>query len=138
MKETGLPDLSFYPANDEIAPIDYDVHSIPQHGDLPQHLHLDFRYLLLTRKPDALAPAAGESTRFRWLRFDEALAMGDAIDDSLKRLLRKGQARCRILQSDSRVVGLILIQLSLRDSRRFRVDNCDKCAKVGTRESRFV
>ena len=101
-EETGLPDLSFYPANDKIAPIDYDVHSIPQHGDLPQHLHLDFRYLLLTRKPNALAPAAGESTRFRWLRFDEALALGDEIDDSLKRLLRKGQARCRILQSDSR------------------------------------
>ena len=94
-EETGLTDLSFYPPTIDPAPIDYDVHTIPQHADMPAHLHLDFRYLLITQNPVALAPAAGESTRFRWLRFEEALALGDEIDDSLKRLLRKGQALCR-------------------------------------------
>lgn len=91
-EETGLPDLSFFPATEDIAPIDYDVHSIPQQGDMPRHLHLDFRYLLLTRAPHALAPALGESTRFRWLRFEEALAKEDEIDESLRRLMRKGRA----------------------------------------------
>ncbi len=91
-EETGLTDLSFYPPSRDAAPIDYDVHAIPQHGDTLAHLHLDFRYLLVTRKGADLAPAAGESTRFRWLRFEDALASGDEIDDSLKRLLRKARA----------------------------------------------
>ena len=91
-EETGLPDLAHFPAVSKPAPIDYDVHSIPEIGDIPQHLHLDFRYLLVTNEPDALAPSAGESTRFRWLKFSEALAMGDAIDDSLRRLFRKALA----------------------------------------------
>lgn len=88
-EETGLPDLAHYPADRKLAPIDIDVHTIPESGDRPQHLHLDFRYVLVTEQPHALAPAAGESTRFRWLRFGEALALGDALDDSLRRLLRK-------------------------------------------------
>ena len=91
-EETGLTDLSFYPPAVDAAPIDYDAHAIPERGDVPAHLHLDFRYLLVTRSASDLAPASGESTRFRWLRFEEALAAGDDIDDSLKRLLRKGQA----------------------------------------------
>ena len=91
-EETGLPDLAHFPAVSKPAPIDYDVHSIPEIGDIPQHLHLDFRYLLVTNEPDALAPSTGESTRFRWLKFSEALAMGDAIDYSLRRLLRKSSA----------------------------------------------
>ena len=91
-EETGLPDLAFHPVGEPVAPIDYDVHTIPQHGDMPQHLHLDFRYLLSTRCPDALAPAAGESSRFRWMHIDDAFRMPNALDDSLKRLLKKGQA----------------------------------------------
>lgn len=88
-EETGLPDLAHFPADRKPAPIDYDIHAIPEIGDQPAHLHLDFRYLLVTEQPHALVPAEGESTRFRWLRFGEALAMGDALDDSLRRLLRK-------------------------------------------------
>ena len=91
-EETGLPDLSFYRPRSKPAPIDYDVHSIPKTDDMPEHLHLDFRYLLVTEQPAALAPARGESTRFLWLTFAEALSMGDAIDDSLRRLLRKAAA----------------------------------------------
>jgi len=88
-EETGLPDLIHYPVANKPAPVDYDVHTIPEGGDIPEHLHLDFRYVLVTNQPDALSPSAGESTRFRWLSFSEALAMGAAIDDSLRRLLHK-------------------------------------------------
>lgn len=95
-EETGLADLAFFPPGINVAPIDIDVHSIPQRHNLPEHLHLDFRYLLLTRSSQSIAPDPGESTRFRWLRFDEALALAD-IDPALKRLLRKCQALTRDL-----------------------------------------
>ncbi len=90
-EETGLPDLRFHPAAGTAAPIDFDLHAIPKHGDQPEHLHLDFRYLLATSQPRALAPATGESTRFRWLSFADALGMGDEIDAALRRLLRKAR-----------------------------------------------
>ena len=91
-EETGLPDLAHHPPEDKPVPIDFDVHTIPQSGDLPQHLHLDFRYVLVTGQPAALAPAKGESTRFRWLTFKEVHDMGAAIDGSLRRLLCKASA----------------------------------------------
>lgn len=99
-EETGLTDLEFYPADDTAAPIDIDVHTIPRRGMTPEHLHLDFRYLLLTRRPESIAPDAGESNQIRWMRFDEALALASAIDPSLKRLLRKGKALLRELPGD--------------------------------------
>lgn len=90
-EETGLPDLRFLPANDPASLIDIDVHTIPKSGEQNEHLHLDFRYVLFTSTPRAPAPAPGESTRFRWLSFAEALALGDEIDASLRRLLRKAR-----------------------------------------------
>lgn len=90
-EETGLTDLSFFPAQDQPIPIDYDVHTIPQNKSYPEHLHLDFRYILTTHQPDSLAPESGESTQFQWLTFDEALAMDDKIDYSLRRLIQKTQ-----------------------------------------------
>ncbi|MDE2748356.1 MAG: NUDIX domain-containing protein [Chloroflexota bacterium] len=91
-EETGLPDLVHFPEPDKPTPIDVDVHAIPRTEDIPAHLHLDFRYILLTEQPAALAPPEGESTRFRWLRFSEARDMGGAIDSALHRLLRKAAA----------------------------------------------
>ncbi len=99
-EETGLPDLSFFPPQGKPVPIDYDVHVIPRHDDIPQHYHLDFRYLLLTNKPDALSPCAGESRRFKWLSFNDALAFDDKIDASLKRLLRKGRSICHNITAE--------------------------------------
>ncbi|MCY4145455.1 MAG: NUDIX hydrolase [Chloroflexi bacterium] len=90
-EETGLPDLAFCPPI-PAAPVDLDVHMIPAQADMPTHLHLDFRYLLTTRQPHALRPERGESLRFRWLSVEQALAMGDALDASLRRLLRKAAA----------------------------------------------
>ena len=91
-EETGLPDLQHWPPGAAPAPIDYDAHTIPQSGVAPEHLHLDFRYVLATRRPEALAPSAGESTRFRWLSSADVRDLGDAIDGSLRRLLRKAFA----------------------------------------------
>jgi len=88
-EETGLPDLRFLGLAGAAAPIDIDIHTIPPCGDQAEHLHLDFRYVLITRQPESLAPAKGESTRFRWLTVADALALGDEIDPSLHRLLRK-------------------------------------------------
>ena len=90
-EETGLPDLRFHPAKDAASLIDIDVHTIPRSGDQTEHLHLDFRYVLVTSQPSALAPDKGESTRFRWLSFAQALDLGDEIDASLRRLLRKAR-----------------------------------------------
>ena len=98
-EETGLTDLEFYPAADAVSPIDIDVHTVPRRLKTPEHLHLDFRYLLLTRRPESLAPDAGESTLIRWMSFDEALALVAEIDPPLMRLLRKGQALLRDLPS---------------------------------------
>lgn len=92
-EETGLPDLAFHPPGAAI-PLDFDVHRIPPESDMPAHLHLDFRYLLSTRQPKALNPLAGESSAFRWLSVHEALAMGDALDTGLRRLVRKAGAMC--------------------------------------------
>ena len=92
-EETGLPDLAFHPSCAAV-PTDFDAHEIPPGDDMPAHLHLDFRYLLSTRQAQALNPQHGESTAFRWLRVDEALEMGGALDDGLRRLLRKARAIC--------------------------------------------
>lgn len=85
-EETGLPDLTFL---SEDIPIDYDVHTIPQNKDFPEHLHLDFRYILTTYRPDDLSPESGESTQFEWLTFEEALSGRYELDDSLRRLIQK-------------------------------------------------
>lgn len=90
-EETGLPDLAFFP-HAAAVPVDLDVHTIPAQPNMPAHLHLDFRYLLTTRQPQALAPQPGESLQFRWLTVQQALALDDALDSSLRRLLRKAQA----------------------------------------------
>lgn len=95
-EETGLPDLAHYPQAGNPAPIDFDIHAIPQSGDIPRHLHLDFRYLLVTERPQALAPPIGESTRFRWLSCHEAQSLEGDIDSSLRRLLRKAAALVEI------------------------------------------
>ncbi len=84
-EESGLPDLHWLVD----APIDIDVHPIPARGDQPTHMHLDFRYVLLTATPDALHVSADESAHFAWLTLGDLPARGIAIDPSLDRLIRK-------------------------------------------------
>ncbi|NDJ84571.1 MAG: NUDIX hydrolase [Chloroflexi bacterium] len=88
-EESGLPDLAFFPATTAPAPLDIDVHQIPATGQQPAHLHLDLRYLLGTRRPDALHPPATESNQFRWFEPSMLDALGGEIDPALKRLIHK-------------------------------------------------
>ena len=88
-EETGLPDLTFFPTNKPTVPIDYDAHIFPQRKDIPEHYHLDFRYVLTTRQPNAVSPEDGESVEFKWLTFEEALALIGEEDHALRRLLYK-------------------------------------------------
>lgn len=84
-EESGLPDLRFL--SDQ--PLDIDVHPIPARGDQPDHLHLDFRYELITAMPEALKAGADESDRWRWFTPEEARAQQITLDAALWRLIGK-------------------------------------------------
>lgn len=58
-----------------------DIHEIPDRPDMPAHLHLDIRFLVVADGELALSE---ESHAVRWCTFDEAAGLGDA---SLQRLL---------------------------------------------------
>ncbi len=92
-EETGLEDL-FSLADDfsNPSPVDIDTHLIPEGKGRPEHWHLDFRYVLGTRSPEAvMVDAEHESDNFEWFAFDEALTLTDRIDPSLMRLIKKAQ-----------------------------------------------
>ena len=71
------------------APLDVDVHVIPARKDEPEHRHLDVRYLVIAKNPDALAHDPNESHGAQWLTWVDALARAD--EAPLKRLLMKAQ-----------------------------------------------
>ena len=54
IEESALPDLTFFPSSEQPMVIDVDAHSIPARHDVPEHYHLDFRYLLLTSSPESI------------------------------------------------------------------------------------
>jgi len=84
-EETGLPDLRFL----DDAPIDIDVHPIPARVDRAAHLHLDIRYALVTRCPDAVHAGEGESAAFAWLTPADLAARGEPVEPALARLIEK-------------------------------------------------
>lgn len=90
-EESGLTDLVFFPDASELAPFDFDMHTIPESADRPEHYHLDFRYLLGTYSPETVVMDPDESLAIRWLTFDEALASSDLMPD-VKRMVRKARA----------------------------------------------
>ncbi|MFT3710719.1 MAG: NUDIX hydrolase [Archangium sp.] len=71
-------------------PLDVDVHTIPARKDEPEHEHLDVRYLVVARNPEALAHDPNESHGAQWLSWDDALAR--ANEEPLRRLLTKARA----------------------------------------------
>jgi 8-oxo-dGTP pyrophosphatase MutT (NUDIX family) len=87
-EESRLPDLYFYLEGSEPKLIDIDVHTVPQRDQYPEHLHLDFRYLLFTRKP-GLARPSSESREIKWVTFSEAMELD--LEKDLKRFV----AKCR-------------------------------------------
>lgn len=87
-EESGLPDLRFL--TDQ--PLDIDVHTIPARADQPEHLHLDFRYALLTSMPEALTVGEDESDRWRWFGVQQLREGEIALDAALWRLIEKATA----------------------------------------------
>ncbi len=95
-EESGLPDLAFSPAEENPRPADIDVHAIPQAGTRPEHLHLDFRYVLATAQPDKLKVGVGESDRFVWVDPAEVTGLTPPVDPGLARLIGKARRRFRV------------------------------------------
>jgi 8-oxo-dGTP pyrophosphatase MutT (NUDIX family) len=65
------------------APIHLDVHAIPERQDMPAHLHLDVRFLVVAERAELVL--SEESHAVRWWPLAEAEQAGD---ESLSRLIR--------------------------------------------------
>ena len=66
------------------SPIDLDVHTIPPHGNDPEHLHLDTRYWVVV--PDgAEESVSAESIELGWFTPDECTRLD--LDESVTRLI---------------------------------------------------
>jgi 8-oxo-dGTP pyrophosphatase MutT (NUDIX family) len=64
------------------APVHLDIHEIPGRADMPAHLHLDVRFLVVAAGEELAV--SDESTDVRWWTLDDAHTAGD---ESLARLL---------------------------------------------------
>jgi len=64
-------------------PVHLDVHEIPERPDMPAHLHLDVRFLVVATGDELTL--SDESTDVRWWPLDDASGAGD---ESLSRLIR--------------------------------------------------
>lgn len=76
-EETGLTGTLAHEAVQHL-----DIHEIPDRPDMPAHLHLDLRFLVVADGAELVV--SDESNAVRWCTFDEAAALGDV---SLQRLL---------------------------------------------------
>jgi 8-oxo-dGTP pyrophosphatase MutT (NUDIX family) len=86
-EETGC-DVELHPRAPR--PLDVDVHVIPARKTDPEHQHLDVRYLVIAKNPEALAHDPNESHGAQWLTWDEALQRAD--EAPLVRLLQKAKS----------------------------------------------
>jgi 8-oxo-dGTP pyrophosphatase MutT (NUDIX family) len=89
VEESGLTDLRFWPDPDQPVLIDVDVHTIPIRSGKPEHLHLDFRYLLITDSPDAVTAKNGESDQFMWADEETLARLESELDPQLIRFIKK-------------------------------------------------
>jgi 8-oxo-dGTP pyrophosphatase MutT (NUDIX family) len=85
-EETGL-EVTLHPTAPR--PLDVDVHVIPARKTEPEHRHLDVRFLVMAKNPEALQHDPNESFGAQWLSFDEALARAD--EAPLRRMLEKAR-----------------------------------------------
>lgn len=86
-EETGLWDVALA-APTHLIPLDVDIHSIPEGGGDPRHLHYDIRYLVLATAGGR--PRAGpESHDVRWFDLD---GVGQVTrEESVLRLTHKAR-----------------------------------------------
>jgi 8-oxo-dGTP pyrophosphatase MutT (NUDIX family) len=106
-EETGLPDLKHFPNADNPFPIDFDIHTISATDTGPEHVHLDFRYMLMTNRSEQINIPEGESKKFVWATFDEILNPTDPddkklLDPALKRLISKCKNRYSVYSHENR------------------------------------
>lgn len=88
-EETGISGLEVIrPA------IDLDIHSIPERGDEPTHLHLDVRYLVIA-PPGAKVDINHESLDSRWVTSDDPENLIGS--EELRRLVDIGLRQARAL-----------------------------------------
>lgn len=85
-EETGLQVEHF---NGLPSLFDLDIHSIPERGTEPEHLHLDLRFLLRA-KNDQIILDPNESSEVRWFSWDEACTKV-STDFSSERLFKKAR-----------------------------------------------
>jgi 8-oxo-dGTP pyrophosphatase MutT (NUDIX family) len=90
LEETGIEGLTLHTRAPR--PLDVDVHHIPARPGEAEHEHLDLRYLVVAPANAVVAPAAGESERIRWFRWDELDGLG--LDTGLVRALGKVRQLC--------------------------------------------
>ena len=86
-EETGLSDLYFYSAK----PMDIEVQTIPENKGAPEHLHLDFRYLIFTKATEVPTPEEHESQDLKFFSFEEVYKMSEKLDNALIRLIKKAE-----------------------------------------------
>ncbi len=79
-EETGLTSLQV------ITPaIDLDIHTIPERGDEPEHLHLDVRFLVIAPAGSVASPDELETLGAVWVSQDDP--DGLIVGDELRRLI---------------------------------------------------
>lgn len=71
-EESGLEHFAFF-GNPVI--FDLDVHVIPPRKTVPEHKHLDVRYLFVADKSQKLSPGDGESKRLQWASLRDSPAL---------------------------------------------------------------
>ena len=87
-EESGMWMFEFRKTDEQILPLDIDVHVIPASGDDPQHLHYDIRFLLVAA-PEQHPRSSSESHEVRWFSHRELRQVtGEA---SVLRMARKAE-----------------------------------------------
>ncbi len=89
IEESALPDLTFFPFSKQPMFVDVDAHTIPARHDVPEHYHLDFRYLLLTSSPEKIRLPHAEAHDLRWYSFAEIPAL--PLKPATLRLVKKAE-----------------------------------------------
>ena len=93
VEETSISDFKVLPiCDDELIPIDIDIHYIRKNErlNLPVHYHFDFRYLFTIDKIEDVVIDPEESRDFKWVtidEIDELVKSGNVVDKIRKLML---------------------------------------------------
>ena len=89
-EESGMYGFELLHGPSPLMPLDLDVHRIPPHGDDPEHLHYDVRFLLRARFGEEPRGAGDEAHDVRWFSIDELEVV--APEASILRMGHKARA----------------------------------------------